>query len=463
MKKKIIKLLFGLNAVLIAFSGCGSTGEEKKQITELFEWNTNMDVVSSEADTVPDISTENVESQESQNIQESQDSKENIEVDLHDLYIDFLSGKVLVDTSALFENETDSYKTERIQCKKYSYPELVMLAEDFTMSTTGITRYTFADLTRDGQDELIVRFDATDNSFMNWIGIICYENGNLELTDYYMDGYRTYSELKSDGYLMTGGSFGAGAYGDTYSKFDEKGQAQSLYSVNHYWSSFATSIAYDLSGTLPDFPDIYTMDEASELEVTEYIPHNGDSIKIVVHQYSSDEKIREIEENFIGQLVEMGAEVITAEELDRLCNQDVSSAEEVIWYDWEEKCTLVRSKNLDWVYPEPTEYQFIALDDDEYSMKILITVNKEIHDVKILNLFAEGYEDEKIVYKAYEATHFDKVTKQLPLVIQITLVGDLANYGLSYTDENEERHNMSINMSNFDSSIYLEPIEIKEG
>ena len=28
MKKKIIKLLFGLNAVLIAFSGCGSTGEE---------------------------------------------------------------------------------------------------------------------------------------------------------------------------------------------------------------------------------------------------------------------------------------------------------------------------------------------------------------------------------------------------------------------------------------------------
>ena len=95
-------------------------------------------------------------------------------------------------------------------------------------------------------------------------------------------------------------------------------------------------------------------------------------------------------------------------------------------------------------------------------MKILITVNTEIHDVKILNLFAEGYEDEKVVYKASEATHFDKVTKQLPLVIQITFVGDLANYGISYTDENEERHNMSINMSNFDSGIYLEPICIRE-
>ena len=42
-----------------------------------------------------------------------------------------------------------------------------------------------------------------------------------------------------------------------------------------------------------DGNDIYTMDEASELEVTEFIPHNGDSIKIVVHQYRSDEKIRE--------------------------------------------------------------------------------------------------------------------------------------------------------------------------
>lgn len=156
----------------------------------------------------------------------------------------------------------------------------------------------------------------------------------LELTYFYEYGYRTEATLYEIGLLAIGGSWGAGAHGMDYYRFGENCEADRLFSNNAYIGSFATQIAYDLqtdqSEVLDPTGDSDLLTE-SRLEVSEYIPaeKNGEGVKLYASGYNEDAGVKAAEEKMMQDLAAQGAELISGDEMDRLCS--IETGTEVRW------------------------------------------------------------------------------------------------------------------------------------
>ena len=216
---------------------------------------------------------------------------------------------------------------------EYTCAELKENIEKLEYTTSEI-KYAIVDLNGDGEKELALQFASTEDSGENWVGIIRCKEGKLELTYSYEYGYRTEATLYENGLLAIGGSWGAGAYGMDYYRFDENCGADHLFSSNSYIGSFATQIAYDLqtdpSEVLDPTGDSDLLVE-SRLEVSEYIPaeKNGEGVKLSASGYSEDAGVKAAEEKMMQDLAAQGAELISGDEMDQLCS--IETGTEVTW------------------------------------------------------------------------------------------------------------------------------------
>lgn len=196
-------------------------------------------------------------------------------------------------------------------------------------------KYAIADINQDGVEELIIRFNAKEELYTNWVGIVTYNEGKLELVYSYGDGYRTWSTLYDSGILAVSGSWGAGAHGVNYSKFDKDFNEILLFACNEYIGSFAAQIAYDLTDTETVAKYMNDCDNAlyenSVLEVTEYVSLEDKKVKISVSGYSEDTALKAAEEKMVNGLVDMGAELISDDDMRKLC--DIEAGNEVTWND----------------------------------------------------------------------------------------------------------------------------------
>lgn len=245
-------------------------------------------------------------------------------------YMDFLAGKSEVKTAESFREDDAEYNYDGLLYGEYSLDEMKELIEEYEMSSSTV-RYAFADLGQDGVNELVLRFDSIDDNFMNWTGILRYNGSGLDLNYYYEDGYRTFAHLYDSGWLITGGSMGAGAGVTSIIGFDGEGFGVEKFSLYEYYGRFADSIGYDLTENWNIIENSFSNDYNGEFFVREY--NDGTVVKLSVSDWSEDQALRAEEEAYIDRLVNLGAQLITNEEMDEISSFASYETAEVAWTD----------------------------------------------------------------------------------------------------------------------------------
>lgn len=124
---------------------------------------------------------------------------------------------------------------------------------------------------------------------------------------------------------------------------------------------------------------------------------------------------------------------------------DISAAVDVVWAD------DVMDR-----YVEYTEY---VADSSEYETKVAFVATSRVTDFKVLSLeFVDYTEDGKIKFDSKELYSQEELGKDTPLIVTMTFVSDIPNYGISYVDENGQTKKYSIALSGYDGSLFLSEI-----
>ena len=124
---------------------------------------------------------------------------------------------------------------------------------------------------------------------------------------------------------------------------------------------------------------------------------------------------------------------------------DISAVVDVVWAD------DVMDR-----YDEYTEY---VADSSEYDTMVAFVATSRVTDFKVLSLeFVDYTEDGKIKFDSKELYSQEELGKDTPLIVTMTFVGDIPNYGISYVDENGQTKKYSIDLSGYDGSLFLSEI-----
>ena len=323
MKKKTISTVCALICLTVLVIACARNIYHMRQ----------NNVADTETGAQTDTTNEESKTEETDKPQETEKENTAVETDAEKQYHEFMNGTGSLMTAERFREDDSEYNSDGLLYGEYTCAELKENIEKLEYTTSEI-KYAIVDLNGDGEKELALQFASTEDSGENWVGIIRRKEGKLELTYSYEYGYRTEATLYENGLLAIGGSWGAGAYGMDYYRFDENCEADRLFSDNLYIGSFATQIAYDLqtdqSEVLDPAGDSDLLTE-SRLEVSEYIPaeKNGKGVKLYASGYSEDAGVKAAEEKMLQDLAAQGAELISGDEMDRLCS--IETGTEVRW------------------------------------------------------------------------------------------------------------------------------------
>ena len=97
----------------------------------------------------------------------------------------------------------------------------------------------------------------------------------------------------------------------------------------------------------------------------------------------------------------------------------------------------------------------VIVHNDDYSCKILVTVDETITDVKIYALEFVDFDTETYqpIYNKTLVGQFDSITPDMPLVIQQTYGEFMATCGFSYVDAKGVEHMIGITESGEDGSV----------
>lgn len=453
MRRKQTLLMLGLSAILLA--GCGTA--EKKDVQDINGWEQIGEK----------IPTEEAAKETEEALMENNETEG--EREIRQIYLDFLGDQGVVKTAELFREDDADGNWDGVSFGEYTVSELKKNLIDNRMLPDATMKYAFFDFGKDGVEELILKFVSTDSNYMDWTGIIHYNGSGLDLNAYCEDGYRSYASLYQNGYLSIGGSSGAGAYGYSVYSFDEVGKATKLYTVNEYYASFATSIMYDLKDQFSD-EKYYDINENSELYVTEYVDTQG--VKICVDTWSSDETNRVLEEELIAELTEAGAEQIDEDAMNSLVTQVDLNADEIEWSTWYSKeisplafsgaQVVFADYASDELLANPENYNEYIHEESEYQVKVAITAEELVTDLKIYSLELDNSStDASLCFQTLQVNDYQALTPKKPLVIGMVFWGDLPTVGISYVDGTGKEYAYGIEMSGADGSIKLVEIEMK--
>ena len=117
--------------------------------------------------------------------------------------------------------------------------------------------------------------------------------------------------------------------------------------------------------------------------------------------------------------------------------------------------------SADWAYGflanhAEGEYNEFDADTSEYTGKIVFTADKDVSDFKLLALTYEDMDDEgKITYSIEEVYTQETLAADMPLVVELSFVGEIPNYGISYDNHTGEIQRFTISESGFDGAVIL--------
>lgn len=112
------------------------------------------------------------------------------------------------------------------------------------------------------------------------------------------------------------------------------------------------------------------------------------------------------------------------------------------------------------------DYNWVTLYDGPDACCILITSDSWVSNLSILNLFVEDVADDGTMTLsatlAGDDCHWDTVTSDTPIAVQLIFPGDLPAYGISYEDRHGVLHRFAIEVSGYDGSLLLREADPNE-
>lgn len=112
------------------------------------------------------------------------------------------------------------------------------------------------------------------------------------------------------------------------------------------------------------------------------------------------------------------------------------------------------------------DYDWVTLYDGSDACCILITSDSWVSNLNIWNLFVEDVADDGTVTcsttLAGDDCHWDTVTLDTPIAVQLIFYGDLPTYGISYEDQHGTLHCFAIEVSGDDGSLLLREADQNE-
>lgn len=106
---------------------------------------------------------------------------------------------------------------------------------------------------------------------------------------------------------------------------------------------------------------------------------------------------------------------------------------------------------------QPDAFYEIITDDSDMQVKVTISTNSSIQQLKVLSLDYEDADDTGIMrFRISEELYsLDELTSQKPLVIAMSFPGVIPNIGISYTDTDGTEKKYAISMSGEDDTLLL--------
>lgn len=486
MKKRVLIVFFGASLALSSLSGCaslyksvlGTKLDGDGMVREsLIEEESNEETSEEESVEETVVSSEN-EAESAIDESESSSGEESLEEAALKAYAAFMKGEISLATSDAFKEGSSDLSYYGIGYGEYDYNSLKAAIEELEMGDGFNVFYAYVDFGQDNSKELVLRFENKDGSFLNWTGIIKYTKAGLQLTHFYEDGYRSFASLYQNGYLLSGGSMGAGAHLTSLSEFNAKGELEPKFQISEYFGNFATSIIYDLKDDDYTFENDYSELYGSDFLVTEYYKMDS-PIKISVSDWSEDDYIRALEESLIEEYAQMGAEIISEEEMTALADFDTyCSGDTVTWtllegepegeasvgdealMNSETHVTAeIVTENSDRF---PLGYYAYSYDDSENMVLIRLDFDTTIKDFTLVNLTWDSYtEDGYAVYNGERGYSLNELTSDMSFLLGMTFWGDIPQVGIAYDDPNGVHCFKAISMSGYDGSIVLEDALLK--
>lgn len=101
-------------------------------------------------------------------------------------------------------------------------------------------------------------------------------------------------------------------------------------------------------------------------------------------------------------------------------------------------------------------YEEFEADNGDASMVIMLQPAEEIKNFKVLSLtFEDADDDGKLRFAEEELYKLNKLTPEKPILITLSFIGDIPNYGVSFTAADGSEKHFAIAESGYDGSLML--------
>lgn len=110
--------------------------------------------------------------------------------------------------------------------------------------------------------------------------------------------------------------------------------------------------------------------------------------------------------------------------------------------------------------------EWVTLYDGPDACCILITTESTISDLNLWNLFVEDVEEDGTLIcsptLAGDDCHWDTVTPDTSIAVQLIFPGDLPSYGISYRDQQGVQYRFVLEVSGYDGSLLMREVDPDE-
>lgn len=401
MKKKALTLILILTMTLLMIPGCGQKENSSGNHSEREEQEATEDETEQDNDT---DSEDNQMQSTGDNVDTESQNADNLSVSVPDAYLELLDSY-----AAMLAGE---------DVRVDGYTGVWELFNGDAADAAAHVGYTFDDMNGDGNPELIIGYhnDETDNAFNNRVlAVYSYveEGANVVLEGW---ARNRYYYLGSGLFLSSGSSGASSSCTGVYALEDERLVVRDFYFTEVIDDNYEEiGVYYNTTGEWDD--------SSSEL-----LPMSVD-------------EFWQIEEEIEPQIVNLG--LIPLER-----GQDYSEA-------YFRALSIVNAAWAEDVLDVSNMEMFIA-DESQPVSKVVFSTGGVVTDFKVLALTLEDVtEDGNIIFSTEVIYSVDELTKENPLLVQLTFYGTVPYYGISYTDANGVTRQFAIDESGEDGSVIL--------
>ena len=106
-----------------------------------------------------------------------------------------------------------------------------------------------------------------------------------------------------------------------------------------------------------------------------------------------------------------------------------------------------------------SQYDVYVADKGENSIGVMVSAGEPVKNLTVLGLTFESIDDNgHVTYDIKNMYSVDKLQPDRPLLVRLTMMGTIPNYGISYQDKQGRIKRFTITQSGMDGSLQLNPM-----